>query len=113
MRRLQLCLVALLTVISCICPQWAKSTQVVKQATAAIIATTDTAVALGGTFNNVIIKTDSGASDMHVDLNDNAATTADFKIQGGGSLFYSGGSGISSFHYYATGAVGTYSYQAW
>lgn len=81
------------------------------------IANTDTAVALGGTFQHLIIKTSSAAAIVYVDPNNNPATTADFQIDPGGSLNMGMGTnnmvGVSSFHYIGATATGTLSWVAW
>lgn len=78
----------------------------------AAIANIDTTIAFGITATHAIIKTDSGASNIFVDLANGTATTADFKIDGGGALTYTG-AGITGFHYIGSSASGNISYLAW
>lgn len=80
--------------------------------TTAAIAAADTAVALGTACRHVIIKSDVGAAAIYVDLANGTATTADFKIDPGGSIYYYG-QAISSFHYIGASAAGNISVLAW
>lgn len=78
----------------------------------AAVANVDTTIAFGASFTHAIIKTDTGASAIFVDLANGTATTADFKVDGGGALTYTGAP-ITGFHYIGSSASGNISYLAW
>lgn len=78
----------------------------------AAVANTDTTIALGGSFTHCIIKTDTGAAAIYVDLANATATTGDFKVDGGGALTYTGAP-ITGFHYIGAAVTGNISYLAW
>ena len=76
--------------------------------TTAAVLDVDTTVTLAAASTHVTVKTDTGAAAIFIDLAGGTATSADFKIDGGGGYTYVGAP-ISSFHYIGASATGNIS----
>lgn len=77
------------------------------------VPNSDTAVPLTAASTHLCVKTDPAAAILYVDLTNNTATTADFRIDPGSCLCLDGLPGISSIHILGASATGTYSVAGW